>query len=324
MLIIVEGPDGAGKSTLVRRLAVELTLQSSPSAVRVLHRGPPTAHPLVEYGEPLYAYRPGTDEHVICDRWHLGEFVYPSLLERPTHYDVAVHRHVDLFLRSRGALLVYLEPTFEETTRRIVNRHTLRSEETIDPIELKTLSHWPALVERYHTALSLSTLNHYSTNREPLIEQIIKRATLAEDAAVPLVKFTTYVGPPRPDVLFFGETRGVDGQLAVGPAPAFVPYPRTSGHYLLSHLDTAATRTVGLANACDVDDPVALWKTLGEPQLVALGQSAHCCLRSLDLKHGVAPHPQYVRRFHHHSGHRYAQCLYRAATTGEDLSKWRP
>ena len=49
MLIIVEGPDGAGKTTLVAALATALRASSDSASVDVLHRGPPVAHPLLEY-----------------------------------------------------------------------------------------------------------------------------------------------------------------------------------------------------------------------------------------------------------------------------------
>jgi hypothetical protein len=287
--------------------------------VQLLHRGPPTQHPLDEYENTLHVYRPGTNTHVVCDRWHLGELVYPHLLGRETRYDTAVHRHVDLFLRSRGALIVYLEPERAEVARRI---HPSQRGRMPDAIETMTLARWGEVIDRYQRALVMSGLDRARTTD---VAYILELAEALEGLASPLSKFTTYVGPPRPNILLLGDTRGVKGKLASGPAPAFAPYRGTSGHYLLSYLDVHPQGSlIGLANACDADDPDALWKTLGEPSVVALGAVAHNRLTELDVPHGAVPHPQYVRRFYHGTGHIYAQVIMRAAHDQEDLSRWRP
>jgi hypothetical protein len=103
-----------------------------------------------------------------------------------------------------------------------------------------------------------------------------------------------------------------------------MPYPGTSGHYLLSLLDPNGSCRVGLANACDVDDPIALWKTLDEPRVVALGRMASMKLTWAGVPHGTVPHPQYVRRFHHATGHLYAVLIRDVARSGEDAASWRP
>src|ERR687897_2440373 len=84
LLVILEGPDGAGKSTLSRELAASLRAAYPADSISEFHKGPPHHHPLVEYEQPLFHYRPGTGRHIICDRWHVGEAVYPEVLGRAT------------------------------------------------------------------------------------------------------------------------------------------------------------------------------------------------------------------------------------------------
>ena len=325
MLIIIEGPDGAGKSTLATNLMHALTrLGGKFATIRVIHRGPPTSHPLIEYENPLFDYRPGTGQHIICDRWHLGELVYPHLLKRRTSYNVAVHRHVDLFLQSRGALVIYLEPTRRQVIDRLATRYA-SSVQFPDPIEVMTIARWDEVSQLYHSALEVSGVKYDDyCSVDPPIESIIDTAAKFEQRTSRLNEFVTYVGPPSPSILLLGETRGVRGRFAEGLAPAFLPYPSTSGHYLLSHLNVLGFSSIGLANACDVDDPVALWKALGEPSVVALGKTASRRCDELGLSHASAPHPQYVRRFHHAYGHLYADVIREAARTNGDLSSWRP
>jgi hypothetical protein len=323
MLIIIEGPDGAGKSTLAGRLLVELALRLEQNddvteCVRVVHRGPPIAHPLTEYEGPMLRYRPGTGHDVVADRWHLGELVYPDLVGRDTRYDPAVHRHVDLFLQSRGALLVGMHPPEDELVRRLEAREP-RS--TFDQI---TIENAGKVLKRYALGYELSGLKAIVFHHEPQVGTIIAAAERLAYGALRLAPFTTYVGPPTPDVLLFGDTRGVDGKHAHGSTPAFMPYPGTSGHYLLSLLDPNGSWRVGLANACDVDDPIALWKTLDEPRVVALGRMASMKLTWAGVPHGTVPHPQFVRRFHNAAGHLYAVLIRDVARNGEDAASWRP
>lgn len=324
MLIILEGPDGAGKTYLANQL--KNRLQSDEGGdVKILHKGPPTEHPLDEYENPLHRYRPKSNEHIICDRWHLGEAVYPDLLQRKTRYDSATHRHIDMFLQSRGAIIVFVRSTQAKISSRLS-----MSGRTLTPLDRLLVSRYDEVVRRYEKILELSGVRWMNDPRDMglgYLPNVTYMAMLREKNATVLNPFTTYVGSPTPDVLFFGETRGVAGSHAIGPAPAFVPYLGTSGHYILSHLDTVKMNA-GFANACDVDDPRRILAVLGKgrtpPAVVALGRAAAHRLDSLGVDHAVAPHPQYVRRFHNSYGNVYAEVLREAAKTGGDLGSWRP
>lgn len=99
MLIIVEGADGVGKTTFAHKLAAELNCD-------VWHKGPPTADPITEYEMPLVDYTP--EQNVVCDRWHLGEVVYPPILGRGPGMDRETRDRIDVFLSSLGAYVVML------------------------------------------------------------------------------------------------------------------------------------------------------------------------------------------------------------------------
>jgi thymidylate kinase len=310
MLIILEGPDGAGKSTLAREIASQIGLHAK---VEVLHAGPLTQHPLDAYEVPLANYRPST-HHVVCDRWHLGEAVYPAVLHRKTRWDTAVSEHVSMFLQARGACVVVLNPRLEELKTRV----RLRGDDLISWEQLEFISNG------YHKI----NKRHYSemyTSKTPTPSEIVRRARQLHLDAVALNSFETYVGPTKPGLLLFGEERAQAARYKRPDLPAFAPFGATSGHYLLSNLVVNSfTPRVGIANACDVDDPEALWKTLGCPRVVTLGNRAHALVGRLKIPHGAVPHPQFVRRFYHRCGHEYSNLIYAAARSREDYRSWRP
>lgn len=313
MLIILEGPDGAGKTTLANDIAVYLATlpHYNGSAIDILHRGPATQHPLDEYELPLIGYRPGTG-HLVCDRWHLGEAVYPRILNRTTRWDVAVARHINLFLKSRGACVVGMLATTDELVTRLITR----GDDLIQPAQLTDIAYAYRLLRDEYQVANVAEPRNVITPR-----RVVGYAYLHQRACQVLNKFETYIGSPHPRRLLLGEIRAKLPPTKRG-MPAFAPYPATSGHYLLTHLNTGQ-HDVGLANACDVDNPLLLWKTLNRPPVVALGRRAHAQLRDLEVPHAVVPHPQYIRRFHHSGGAAYAD-LIMTVKDGEDMTSWRP
>lgn len=312
MLIIVEGCDGAGKTTFVSELKrrIEARTLNRFTEVQVMHKGPPTQHPLDEYETPLFQYTPSRLRTIICDRWHLGEGIYPHVLKRTTQYDRAVRRHIEMFLLSKGAYLVILQPTIE-TLRERVQR---RGDDLVHVSQLSRIS-----LEYGHAAQS-SLLPTRIIHGAPTVmdyDSVISNAETAVSIAHSLSAFTTYIGPRFPQTLLLGDRRNPPYNQQ-GGYPAFGPYASTSGHYLLTHLERP--RLVGIANACDVDDWRVLHAVLGRPKIVTLGALAH---RAVTIPHGAVPHPQYIRRFHHSAGGAYGAAITQASK-GDDLSKWRP
>jgi hypothetical protein len=300
VLILVEGPDRAGKSTLVAKLASHLRHPAGGSElVRVHHRGPPTAHPIVEYEQSLWTYRPGTGRHVICDRWHLGEVVYPRVLGRESLMDDPAWFHIELFLAARGALLVHVTGDPDQLATRVAIAGPKTSGIEPKHVEQITTGFWDAF-ER--STLSWYQLTGPSTQDD--VDAIVDLARRAERATSGLAGFVTYVGSPQPRALVVGDTRGDP----TSDAPAFVPYRATSGHFLLRSLRDEAT-SLGFVNACDVDDFKTVWDAVDRPPVVALGKNAARNVAREIAPVAELPHPQYVRRFQHGLADAYGRAI---------------
>lgn len=325
MLIILEGPDGSGKSLLARDLA-ELLQRALPNdTVEVRHSGVPTQHPLDEYERSVSWYRPGESNHLILDRFHWGEAVYPEIFDRPTKLTSRHMWHIENYLLRLGAIVVQCGQYADEY-RRIYRERREEHEAAILPRvelryrEVRKNTHLPVVDYNWQSALWGDQ------------HRIIHAAEQAELGVLKLSKFTTYVGPPRVDFLLLGDVRHRAAALdnVESLDPAFVPFGSTSGDFLLGALlDSDAHGRLfrfGLANACDVDDAYALWLQLGQPQVVALGRNAKRRINESGKigfwARGVVPHPQYVRRFHHRDQWAYGQNIRMAARHGGDYSKW--
>lgn len=316
MLIIVEGPDGAGKTTFVRALGAAIARHSAHESITTLHARPPKSHPLDEYETPLFAYRPGIASTYICDRWHWGERIYPNVLGRSTQYDLAVRRHVELFLQKKGAVVAYLSATPNTLRQRIRER----GDDMISPLQVDEIYYEYAVVAS-RSILPVERVFNSWTDAD--VDRVVRTAKTAETLASSLDPFVTYVGPRTPRVLLLGDVRHPlrNGRRPLNfdeRAPAFGPYPGTSGHFLLSHVKTV--RRVGFANACDMDDWRVLHAVLGRPRIVTLGTNASKSVGS--ISHGAVSHPQFVRRFHHREGALYGSLISRAIEEDGDFS-WK-
>lgn len=315
-LILLEGADGSGKTTL----ANELAARAGDSWI--LHQGPPPKGASIRdiYERPFFDgeasgqivgstnyYTPLDPMTIICDRWYLGELVYGPLLRGRSRLSPLQQRHLEGVLTSLGALQVIVDVSPEVRARRFADRgDELVSYEQAASAAARYLGLRPQLMTTYvngdglvvHTARGLLT----TATRE------------AREAAElwPLHR-GGYVGPRRPELLLVGDRRN-GGDL---PAP-FAPYSNAGcSTYLWETL--ASFPSVGVVNAHETDQLGALVHALRDPRVVALGRQAADALGREGVPHGTVPHPQWWKRFRYADQPEYAAAIRRAATTREDL-----
>lgn len=317
-LIILEGPDASGKSTLAKALNKQLTRGTT----KVVHSGPPvTSHLLEEYMLPLVDYKPRHDMHIVLDRWHLGEFVYPEIHGRETLITRETLAYLELFLMSRGAVLVQVNAD----PLALRNRRAARGEDTLDITEIhQEMSLFFQAAAHSRLPFVFAQTSGWDTEATPekWAETILKHAFYEEMVASRLAKYTTYVGPRNPNVLIIGDQRG---QTDPRYPTAFAPLPNTSGLYLLKSLPSAvlSSASIGFVNANEGDNVAELWEDLGRPHAVALGHMAISgTLRAGLTEFGRVPHPQYIRRFHHDRASDYGRLIMDVAESKEDKTKW--
>lgn len=297
MLIIVEGCDKVGKSTIIDEI-----MDLLPNSAQTWHRGPLKRHPLVEYEAALINYRPGTDDHIVCDRWHVGETIYGPLLRGKSELTPAMKRHVEMFLQSRGALRVVLDAPWSAVSTRLNGT---------DPIGMDDAARVLTAYRDYADA------EHWSVPGQSVAysaQWYVSLAKIYEANGIELSQFRSYVGGRTPDVLLLGHQRHPKTKSDRPDYPsAFVPYRDTSGDFLLNALEAdGRLKNYGLANAGE-DNIRHLWETLDRPRIVALGKESQALCNAAGLHHQAVPHPQYIRRFENATSEYYADMIVRRA-----------
>lgn len=326
MLIIIEGPDGVGKTTYIEGLRNFLVGAYPFHRVEVIHKKVPTKHILDEFVLPLVDYRPGTDHHIIADRWHLSEWVYPQVVGRKTQADRALWYYIESFLLSKGAMYVHLTAPFGD----IIKRLEARGDDAITTDMIPKLARGYTLMFGQH--LTYHITYHVNGRVAPVDSYawVSGQASYLENEVETASKFVTYIGDPAPNVLIVGDVRHNVNMLkpeTFHNKPIFMPYPSTSGHYLFKHIPRQVFNwRTGFVNACDMDDLGKVVEALQPVQLLALGNNAAKRVEELGFVtgFGAVPHPQYVRRFHNHHGEQYGSTIFHAIQEQKDMRSWRP
>lgn len=307
MLIILEGTDGAGKTTLAKQLVTEV--EAHGESHEILHAGPPETGLSVfeQYALPLLERREQIakpDHLLILDRWHLGELIYGPLLRGKSALEPEQFAYLELLLQSLGAVKVVVNATDSAIRSRVgAHRDDLVSVDQAIAIKEKFLS----LALRYQT-WGIVIPEAYKTSE--IVFTLLRSATLDNNASRLLASFPGYVGSTTPNLLLVGDEPS-GWQVGDPIRPAFYPDVNgSSSNYLLrSLLANGNVINVGFCNANDGTDVMGLWRTLWRPLVVALGKNASTTLHRLNIDHTVVPHPQWVRRFHHRSHVEYGMAI---------------
>lgn len=299
MLCAIEGPDGGGKTTLVDKIKKLL-----PDA-KYLHFGPPKTWPLEEYVLALQDYVPGSGQHIVCDRLHLGEWVYGPVYRGGSQLNEAAMLFMSAFLQAKGAVIAYMDAPDGE----LIDRVARRGDDYIN------IEHLPRLARAYRVLRRDEQCTHLVN---PTHQMLLSSGGLAERRALVAGNLNSYVGNPNPRIVFVGDKKS---DMAGSFKQAFVPWPHRSGEYLMNAINHAGIRDWGVLNQAD-DNLADAWFQLGEPKLIALGSEALSKFTCAGLvSHGSITHPAYALRFNVQIS-RYALAL-SAAVAGQHMTNQR-
>lgn len=116
--IVLEGPNGGGKSTVAAALKPHMLLKAGPPTHTTAYEE--WVAPLIQYADLPFT------NLVVADRWHLGEAVYPALLMPPR---LRLCSNLELTQISKtiaaivpNAMIVYVMPPIAELARRFAAR----------------------------------------------------------------------------------------------------------------------------------------------------------------------------------------------------------
>lgn len=308
MLIVIEGTDASGKTTLVSEIQKQLN-DLFPNNVEFFHKSKPEEMTrrwvLKDYVTSVENFD-WTKKIAVADRWHWGEVTYAPLKRPESSSDgygllgVAGWRWVELFLSSRGASQVWLYQPLEVIQKRL----STRGDDYVSVDELDSiLSQYRKAASQTATEFTVFYPDENSLNEVPSIaSKIINDAYYHVSKVKYLSQFPWYIGRPDPQVLLVGDTRNIKEKYGEETKLPFMPVDGNSGDFLLSALPDKFWKTVGIININDKDvsEVDELWHTLGRPKIIALGRLAERGLRGhgfRDDQYVVLPHPQHVRRF---------------------------
>lgn len=333
MFIVLEGTDASGKTSLTEAVNRELVTRFPETPVEIFHKGKPEelTRRWVLNDYVLSIENENTFRQVcLSDRWHWGEITYAPKFRPDTNKDgygllgQAGWRWVELFMASRGIAQFWLYQPLEVIQRRL----EVRGDDFVDSSDLSEILSQYHIARRASIGTAMLTPSADSLDELPqLAKQIVDVAQQVSDEALPLERFSDYVGVPRPKVLLIGDRPNVNKKRGQETDLPFMPVDGNSGEYLLTSLPDEFWKEIGLINVNDQEPGVirSLWKSLGEPTVIVLGRLAEKGLTRqgfTDEEYCVLPHPQWVRRFANSRKSEYGQAIARLATTKDKEDTW--
>lgn len=305
MFIAIEGSDGAGKSSLIEAIKIELLKQQPDLQITSHHKSKPPIEAreclLEEYVTSLENIDLYTSTHV-ADRWHWGERTYAPIKRPHTNTDgygllgKSGWRWVELFMQSRGMAQFLLFQKLDVIRERVAKR----GDDYIDLSELEAI--YNAYVETSKVAILAETIMPGTTGIESLYyfaRHIIDVATATAERAKFLQAYPNYIGSIRPQLLIVGNDRSEHDLFASETNLPFVPTSGSDGEFILESLPEDLWKHVGMitTNHMTPDELSNLHKHLGRPMIAALGAKAERFILKTTIyvnDYATMRDPQYV------------------------------
>lgn len=322
--IILEGPDGTGKTTLARAL--------EGRGFNYVHCGPPTEPALGFYTKRAR----GAPGPTVIDRFHVGSYCYGMAFRNTPDLTLFENWLLEGFLYAHGAMLVYCIVPPEAVEQNLSRGPDSADAKIYEVPEKRELLR--RLYDEQMAETELPVVRYDYTARENALADTASDLALwsaHQDLVLPTSEFDAIGNTVSPRYVFVADRPNwYDGLVRearrrgwtrdqYGLARAlFSRWGLASGgassswRYLHQTVKSAGLRFEDfcLFNSIQGDGRRALdlrrdpcW--YARRDVVALGRNASEVLRLSGIRHRTVPHPQHVRRFHYKHFDRYAAAL---------------
>ncbi len=298
IVTILEGPDGAGKTTLGERLLSKFS-DSLPEHAVVNH-GPYAGEERIfdRYAEPLVS---SSSDYQLFDRSWIAEPIYGQAFRGGANrISVGQRRMLERLAFTRSAVVVLALPPFASCKRSFLSRKGAEYLETAD--QLRQVYDLYVGISRY-TSLPV-VLYDYETMNFSYVARLI-------DDARPLLNDGPGIGHWNPGsvALLVGDRPNASNSSLSRRAWG-LPFISSSGGgcsaWLAEQLEELSVPESALywVNAYDeggAETPSRFVDSLNPQRIIALGAAARgWCERNLSCEFTAIEHPQHQKRFHHH------------------------
>lgn len=283
MLIIIEGADKAGKTTLGQEIA-------SKFGYEYRHFGKPGPNPAQEYAEALLS----VNTPQVWDRGFIGELVYGPLLRGRNTIDPFRLLILERLARSKGAILIHANPDLAVVKRRYDEEGDpliTANENVIAYNKFQELANATSLMKFEYRGTDWGTLSDFVDQLKLHAAQMRR---CAEDGRE-LTGIGTICGKR---IIFVGEE--------LNHKVTWLRKPFDQGHssmYIANAMLFAGVpeSQVYMTNAKTLTTAEIVYHQTASkhysPRWIALGQRANEMLDEHNVPHAWIPHPAYWRRF---------------------------
>jgi len=298
--IVVEGPDGTGKTTLARAL--------EKRGFEYRHEGVPAEGVnIFEYYTQCVLNARGAN--VVFDRLHLGEMAYGPVMRTGSKISVEQMKLLNRLLFSLGMKFVFCDTddaAIEENWKKRQAREYVDNTERLR----KVASNFRTLFAEFFTLRDVV----YFDYRTSLLPQHLEEKHPFPEVLCSRKCWPGVIGSPRARFLLVGER--ADGKDSCGADLAFYSDQKSS-HFLNECLWEAGYQEeeLAFANIMTMDatynDIRAIYRNNPAQTIIALGKVASNRCHNLGVPRLEIPHPAFFKRFKSKSRDKYVELLQR-------------
>lgn len=287
-MIIVEGADGTGKTTLCKKIAEKLNIQYLKIP---RHKGDKEVNGFKFYMEQAELL----PDNCVVDRFHIGEMVYPRLYSNDLRVPLKLWQQhaIERVLKIRGTILVHVMANYD-----FMEYNYRQREENFSFPDCVNECEWFS-ENIFNSILLTKTFITTHTQPDKFINFLGRFHEILQQHVTPLKQYNSTGGVKYP-IMIVGDKLN----KKYGTKYCFNAWTGSSA-YLQQALDIAGCKSnyyltnANKGNNNDIGDLLKENFHINPICRIALGLNASKILNSAGLKHTMIEHPAYHQRFKH-------------------------